>query len=82
MKIKYALIAAVLLVAATVTSVEVIKNKTPLFEANVEALADGEDGTMVYYACKYLGCCGGENKCFTGSITIGGVKFDGTFYMQ
>lgn len=80
MKIKYALISAVLLVAATVTYVEVIKNKTPLFEANVEALADGEDGTN--YACKYLGCCGGENKCFTGSITIGGVKFEGTFYMQ
>lgn len=82
MKIKYAIIAATILVAGTVTSMKTIKKSTPLFEANVEALADSEGGTMVYYACKYLGCCGGENKCFTGSITIGGVKIEGTFYMQ
>lgn len=40
MKIKYALIAAVLLVAATVTSMEAFKESTPLLDANVDALAE------------------------------------------
>lgn len=43
MKTKYALIAAVLLAAATVTSVKSFKETTSLLDANVEALADGEN---------------------------------------
>lgn len=42
MKIKYAIIAATIIAAATVTSVKAFKESTPLFDANVEALADGE----------------------------------------
>lgn len=42
MKIKYAIIAAVILAATTITSVKTIKSTAPLFDANVEALADGE----------------------------------------
>jgi len=70
MKIKYALIAAVLLVAATVTSVKALKESTLLFEANVEALADGEDwtfgpmcsktGTPGNYYMKYCKNCRGS----------------------
>lgn len=78
----FAVIAAAILAAATITTVKTIRNTNPLLDANVEALAETEQGTLVHYACKYLGCCGGDNKCFTGSVTIGGVIIEGTFYMN
>lgn len=42
MKIKYAIIAVTIIVAAAFTSVKAFKENTPLFEANVEALASPE----------------------------------------
>ena len=56
-------------------------NSDDLFKANVEALADGENspGEIVR---KFLGCPGGERICFSGTITIGGVKIEGTFYLE
>ena len=62
---------------------EVNKNNE-IFNANVEALADLEPGdkTVMDYVCKYVGCCGGERKCFTGSVNVYGVSVEGTFYMD
>ena len=67
MKIKYAIIAAVILAATTITSVKTIKSTAPLFEANVEALAEQETlmiqcaNISVMYQCKaYCWHCGKE----------------------
>lgn len=56
---------------------------------NVEALtnnesASGEGGkTVVQYMCETVGCCGGERKCVTPSINLGGFLTAGiTFYMD
>lgn len=46
MRIKYAIIASIILVA-TVTSVKAFKESTSLFEANMEALAQFEDPVPV-----------------------------------
>ncbi len=73
---------AIIIAAVIVVSVNSLKKKSPVFEANVEALADEEGGTVVYYACKILGCCGGDNKCFTGSFSYGEISVEGTFYMK
>ena len=51
MKIKYALIAAVLLVGATVTSIRAFKESTSLISADAEALAQTE--YTVYGHCRY-----------------------------
>lgn len=80
MKIKYALIAAVLLVAATVTSVKAFKETTPLLDANVEALAEGEgplnntcfktihykEGEQVFY-CGTCSWVPGTNRWYSGT---------------
>ena len=36
-----------------------------------------EPATLMDYVCKYIGCCGGDDKCveIKGSITLGGVEF-------
>ena len=49
-KIRFAVIAAAILAAATITTVETIRNTNPLLDANVEALADTE--YTVYGHCK------------------------------
>jgi hypothetical protein len=43
MKIKYAIIAATIIATTTVISVKTFKESTPLFDANVEALAEQEN---------------------------------------
>lgn len=53
-----------------------------LFAENVEALTETEQGTLIHYVCKHLGCCGGEKKCFSGSFSYGGASISGTFYME
>lgn len=56
MKIKYAIIAATMITAATVTSVKAFKESTSLFEANLEALAETE--YTVYGHCgKQINAC-------------------------
>ena len=81
MKIKYAIIAAVILAATTITSVKTIKSTAPLFEANVEALAEGEesgyrcfntihnkDGEQVFY-CGTCSWVPGTNRWYSGTST-------------
>ncbi len=58
MKIKYAIIAATILAAATVISVKSFTKSTTLFEANVEALAQDEGGALIICS---MGSCG---QCF------------------
>ena len=83
------LAAGAVFVAATVSAFVYVKNESSsmdgLFNANVEALAGDEsipDGTVMSYVCKYIGCCGGDFKCFSGSFSISGVEVSGTFYMR
>lgn len=60
MKIKNAIIVATILVAIAVSSVITLKKSTPLYEANVEALADGETGLDRCAGCstdKTIFCC-------------------------
>jgi hypothetical protein len=58
MKIKYAIIAATIIATTTVISVKTFKESTPLFDANVEALAEQETipiqcaGRSVMFECK------------------------------
>ena len=75
---------AMLLAAAAVTGFSVCKQSdvSDLLNANVEALATGEQQGLMKYVCEYLGCCGGEKKCFTGSVSYGGASVSGTFYMD
>lgn len=30
----------------------------------------------------FLGCPGGDNKCFSGSFSYKGVEFEGTWYLK
>lgn len=89
MKKRMLLAAGAVLVAASVSAFVYVKNGSSsmdgLFNANVEALAGNEgapDGTVMSYVCKYIGCCGGDFKCFSGSFSISGVELSGTFYMR
>lgn len=71
---------------ATAVSVFVCVNpkrnsKDDLFIANAEALANAEECVMDY-VCRYLGCCGGQNKCFYETVSIGNAELSGTFYMN
>ena len=61
MKIKYVIIAATILAAATVTTVKTLKEETSWFNANVEALARSEvkDGALWYNGT--IMCCGPGN---------------------
>ena len=76
--------ATLLLAAAAVTGFAAYEksNVSDLLDANVEALATGEQQGLMKYVCEYLGCCGGEKKCFTGSVSYGGASVSGTFYMD
>ena len=76
--------ATLLLAAAAVTGFAAYdkSNVSDLLDANVEALATGEQQGLMKYVCEYLGCCGGEKKCFTGSVSYGGASVSGTFYMD
>ena len=71
MKIKYALIAAVLLVAATVTSVKSFKETTSLLDANVEALADGENVNPSICYSEYSSCNDRSNNFLILSLRTG-----------
>ena len=85
MKKKLLLAGATLLLAtAAVTGFAAYdkSNVSDLLDANVEALATGEQQGLMKYVCEYLGCCGGEKKCFTGSVSYGGASVSGTFYMD
>ena len=76
--------ATLLLAAAAVTGFASYEKSdvSDLLDANVEALATGEQQGLMKYVCEYLGCCGGEKKCFTGSVSYGGASVSGTFYMD
>lgn len=81
------LVSAIVLTASAATAAYVYsqKSSSDLFEANVEALTSGEsapDGSVMDYVCKYIGCCGRNDKCFSGSVSIKGVEISGTFYMN
>lgn len=76
-------VATVVLAAAAAVAIHANRQADPIFEANIEALTQSEptEGLM-QYVCKYLGCCGGQNKCFSGEVSINGVTISGTFYMN
>ncbi len=71
MKIKYAIIAATILVAATVTSVRAFKESTPLFEVNMEVLAEGENGG---YSCTVTSNCYSIFGSNEGSVSCTGSQ--------
>lgn len=64
--------------AATVAYVYSQKSSSDLFEANVEALTEGE--SIGDYVQNFLGCRGGSKKCFEGTISIKGVSVSGTWF--
>ncbi len=80
------LVSAIVLTASAATAAYVYSQKSSdLFDANVAALTSGEsapDGSVMDYVCKYIGCCGRNDKCFSGSVSIKGVEISGTFYMN
>lgn len=80
MKKVFTICVSVLLLAAGGFAIATnLDDITKLFDENVEALAATElDITVIDVVCKVIGCCGGDKKCFTG--TIKGVS--GTFYME
>lgn len=49
----------------------------PIFAADEEA--DDSIGAAI---SEFLGCPGGEKKCFTGKVTIKGVEIEGTWYLE
>ena len=49
----------------------------PIFAADEEA--DDSIGATIR---EFLGCPGGEKKCFTGKVTIKGVEIEGTWYLE
>jgi hypothetical protein len=57
-------------------------DKLSLLEQNIEVLANNEyeKGTIMHYVCNYFGCCGGDNKCFEGSVSFRGISASGTFF--
>lgn len=60
MKTKKAIIAAILLAAATIISVKSVKNTAPLTNANVEVLAEIENDLGICNGCstdKSIFCC-------------------------
>lgn len=61
MKNKYAIIAATILTAATVTSVKTFKESTPFLNANVEALAEVEVKEGALWFNGTVMCCGPGN---------------------
>lgn len=60
-KIRFTVIAAVILAAATITSVKTIKKNTHLLDANVEALAEVETMTGALWFNGSIMCCGPGN---------------------
>lgn len=60
-KIRFAVIAAAVLAAATITTVKTIRNTNPLLDANVEALAETEAPTGALWYNGSIMCCGPGN---------------------
>lgn len=79
--------ALAILSVATVISCKTISKSSinELSKANVEALAAPKAKkveTVADFMREYFGCPGGNNKCFTGSISYGGASINGTWYMK
>lgn len=77
-----AAVAAGIMTLAGMAAVKTVSHEASLFERNVEALTEPEKGTPIYYVCEYIGCCGGDNKCFSGSFSYRDFSISGTFYMD
>ena len=60
-KIRFAVIAAAILAAATIITVKTIRNTNPLLDANVEALAETETQTGALWYNGSIMCCGPGN---------------------
>ncbi len=79
---------AVFCAMSVITSVNVSESSlSELSKANVEALAAPQKAekkveTVADFMREYFGCPGGNNKCFTGSISYGGAAINGTWYMK
>ena len=77
---------ATLCVAALISSTNVSKTSlSELSKANVEALAAPKAKkveTVADFARVTLGCPGGNNNCFSGSITFKGATLEGTWYLK
>lgn len=81
----FILAAAVLFcIASVVVSRSLFKGNDACFlKENVEALTDS--GGMVSIGDKvrdFIGCPGGNAKCFSGEVTIKGVTVSGTWYIE
>ena len=52
-------------------------NMSVLMMENMEALTSGEDG---HFWLDLFGCNGGNDKCFTGTLSFDGFEISGTWY--
>ena len=79
---------AVICVCALASGRSLVKSSlSELSKANVEALAAPQKAekkveTVADFARETLGCPGGKNKCFSGSITFKGATLEGTWYLK
>ena len=78
---------AALCLASAAFSGNVFHSMSELSKANVEALAAPQKAekkveTVADFARETLGCPGGKNKCFSGSITFKGATLEGTWYLK
>lgn len=74
MKIKKAIIAATILAAAIITSVKAIKDSSPLFELNVEALTEVEIQGRCESSIKLIECgtvCSNCKRIWTAQGVFG-----------
>lgn len=81
----FILTAAVLFcIASVVVSRSLLKGNDACFlKENVEALADGGGGVSIGDKVRdFIGCPGGNAKCFSGEVTIKGVTVSGTWYIE
>lgn len=76
-------VSALLLICSGASVMSLFKaSSSDLFKANVVALAnDANESSIGETIREVLGCPGGQNKCFTGSVKVGPVETSGTWYL-
>lgn len=83
-RILWATISVLLLVCSGASAISLFKvsSSSALFKANVVALAKDAKETSIGKTIRdVLGCPGGQNKCFTGTVKVGSVETSGTWYL-
>lgn len=77
-------ISVFLLIGSGVLAMSLLETSksSELFKANVVALAEDANEMSIGKTVRdVLGCPGGQNKCFSGSVKIGSIETSGTWYL-